>query len=73
MIPGTSIKVQGFHTSLAIAVYIAICAVISLIAVSTVRERSKQDISAEYDEQPSEQMVGAGQGPRQQPSGAPGA
>ena len=73
VIPGTSIKVQGFHTSLAIAVYIAICAVISLIAVSTVRERSKQDISAEYDEQPSEQMVGAGQGPRQQPSGAPGA
>ena len=51
-IPGTSIKVTGYHTSVAIAVYIAICAVISLIAVATVRERSKQDISVEYDEMP---------------------
>jgi MFS family permease len=61
VIPGTSIKVTGYHTSVAIAVYIAICAVISLIAVATVRERYKQDISAEYDEQP----VGA------MPAGAP--
>src|SRR5438132_8485642 len=73
VIPGTSIKVTGYHTSLAIAVYIAICAVISLLAVSTVRERSKQDISAGYDQQPSAQMSGRRSGPRQQPSGAPGA
>src|SRR5438094_8694220 len=68
VIPGTSIKVQGFHTSLAIAVYIAICAVISLIAVATVKERSKQDISAEYDEQPAAELVGAGQRPMTQPT-----
>ncbi|HET9847081.1 MAG TPA: MFS transporter [Candidatus Dormibacteraeota bacterium] len=67
VIPGTKgifgaggIKVTGYHTSVAIAVYIAICAVISLIAVATVKERSKQDISAEYDEVPAAAMpVGA--------------
>ncbi len=53
------VKVGGYKTSLAIAVYILVCAVISLIAVSTVRDRSKQDISAEYDEQPSVARVGA--------------
>jgi len=68
VIPGTSIKVTGYHTSVAIAVYIAICAVISFIAVSTVRERSKQDISAEYDEQPAAETVGAGLRPTQQPT-----
>jgi MFS family permease len=57
VIPATSIKVQGYHSSVAIAVYIAICAVISLIAVATVKERSKQDISVEYDEQPAAQPV----------------
>jgi len=57
VIPGTSIKVTGYHTSVAIAVYIAICAVISLIAVATVKERSKQDISLEYDEQPAAQPI----------------
>ena len=69
VIPGTSIKVTGYHTSLAIAWYIAICAVISLIAVATVKERSKQDISAEYDEQPSAaEPVTAGMRPTQQPT-----
>jgi len=62
-----------FKNGIAIAWYIFGCAVISFIAASMVRDRSKQDISVEYDEQPSEQMVGVGQGPRQQPSGAPGA
>jgi MFS family permease len=47
------VKVGGYKTSLAIAWYILACAVISLIAVAAVRDRSKQDISAEYDEQPS--------------------
>src|SRR2546421_2261215 len=68
VIPGTSIKVTGYHTSVAIAVYIAICAVISLIAVATVKEWSKQDISLEYDEQPAAGMVGAGQRPMTQPT-----
>jgi len=53
------VKFGGYKTSLAIAVYIAICAVISLIATAMVKERSKQDISVEYDEQPSVQRVGA--------------
>jgi len=42
--------------------------VISLIAVATVKERSKQDISLEYDEQPAAEMVGAGQRPMTQPT-----
>lgn len=70
VIPGTSIKVTGYHTSLAIAWYILICAVISLIAVATVKERSKQDISLEYDEQPAAQPVGAGQRQVPQPTQA---
>jgi MFS family permease len=60
VIPATSIKVQGYHSSVAIAVYIAICAVISLIAVATVKERSKQDISVEYDEERAVQPVSVG-------------
>ena len=51
-------KFAGFHSSLAIAWYIAGCAVISLIATSLVKERSKQDISVEYDEEPAAQPVG---------------
>jgi MFS family permease len=62
-IPATSIKVTGFHSSVAIAWYIAICAVISLIAVATVKERSKQDISVEYDEPAAVQAVGVGTRP----------
>jgi len=52
-------KFAGFHSSLAIAWYIAGCAVISLIATSLVKERSKQDISVEYDEQPALATAGA--------------
>jgi hypothetical protein len=44
--------------------------VISFIAVATVKERSKQDTSVEYDEQPAAELVGAGQRPVQQPSRA---
>jgi len=60
--------IGAYKTSLAIAFYILVCAVISFIAVATVKERSKQDISVEYDDQPAAEMVGAGR-PMQQPSG----
>ena len=46
------VKVGGYKTSLAIAAYILVCAVISLIATATVRDRTRTDISAEYDERP---------------------
>ncbi len=48
-----------FKSGTAIAAYILVCAVISLIATAMVKERSKQDISVEYDEQPSIPRVGA--------------
>jgi MFS family permease len=44
--------IGAYKTSLAIAIYIAVCAVISLIATATVRDRTRMDISREYDEQP---------------------
>jgi MFS family permease len=44
--------IGAYKNSIAIAIYIAVCAVISLVAVATVRERSRQDISVEYDEMP---------------------
>jgi hypothetical protein len=62
-------KFAGFHSSLAIAWYIAVCAVISLIATAMVKERSKQNISVEYDEQPAP-VAGVGQRPLPQPSRA---
>ena len=62
--------IGAYKTSTAIAIYILVCAVISFIAVSTVKERSKQDISVEYDDQPAAEMVGAGQRPMQQPTQA---
>jgi hypothetical protein len=62
--------IGAYKTSLAIAFYILVCAVISFIAVSTVKDRSKQDISVEYDEQPAAQPVGVGQRPTAQPSEA---
>src|SRR5438270_2830931 len=61
--------IGAYKTSLAIAFYILVCAVISFIAVATVKERSKQDISVEYDEQPAAEMVGAGR-PTPQPTQA---
>ena len=62
--------IGAYKTSLAIAFYILVCAVISFIAVSTVKERSKQDISIEYDDQPAAEMVGAGQRQAPQPTQA---
>ncbi len=38
-----------YHTGYAIAIYIAACAVISLIAASQMRDYTNQDIGAEYD------------------------
>jgi MFS family permease len=61
--------IGAYKTSTAIAIYILVCAVISVIAVATVKERSKQDISVEYDEQPAAEMVGAGR-PTPQPTQA---
>jgi MFS family permease len=60
--------IGAYKTSLAIAFYILVCAVISFIAVSTVKERSKQDISVEYDDVPAE-TVAAGR-PVPQPTQA---
>ncbi|TMD44400.1 MAG: MHS family MFS transporter [Chloroflexi bacterium] len=62
--------IGAYKTSLAIAFYILVCAVISFIAVSTVKERSKQDISVEYDDHPAAEMVGAGQRQAPQPTQA---
>jgi MFS family permease len=57
--------IGAYKTSLAIALYILVCAVISFIAVSMVKDRSKQDISAEYDEQPSAGRVAVAPQPTQ--------
>jgi MFS family permease len=54
------LKVGGFKSGMAIAWYILVCAVISFIATVMVKERSKQDISIEYDEPLSAAPVGAG-------------
>ena len=62
--------IGAYKTSLAIAFYILVCAVISFIAVSTVKDRSKQDISVEYDDHPAAEMVGAGQRQAPQPTQA---
>jgi len=53
------VHVGGYKTSFAIAIYILVTAVISFIATAMVKERSKQDISLEYDEQPGPAPVGA--------------
>jgi MFS family permease len=58
-------KVGGYKTSLAIAGYIFACAVISFIAASMVQDRSKRDISVEYDEQPSVERVAVAPQPSQ--------
>ena len=63
------VNVGGYKTSLAIAFYILFCAVVSLIATLMVRDRSKQDISVEYDEQPAAETAGTGR-PAQQPTRA---
>src|SRR5438132_3188271 len=53
------VHVGGYKPSFAIAIYILVTAVISFIATAMVKERSKQDISVEYDEQPGPAPVGA--------------
>ena len=53
------VHVGGYKTSFAIAIYILVTAVISFIATAMVKERSKQDISVEYDEQPGPAPAGA--------------
>jgi MFS family permease len=57
--------IGAYKTSLAIALYILVCAVISFIAVSMVKDRSKQDISAEYDDQPAAARVAVAPQPTQ--------
>jgi MFS family permease len=57
-----------FKSGIAIAWYILGCAVISFIATAMVRERSKQDISVEYDESPA--VVPAAAGTRISPTQA---
>ena len=59
------LRIGAYKTSLAIALYILVCAVISFIAVSMVKDRSKQDISAEYDEQPAVARVAVAPQPTQ--------
>jgi hypothetical protein len=39
----------AFHTGYAVAVYIALCAVISLISTALMPDYTGRDISAEYD------------------------
>ncbi len=41
---------QAYHTSLAIALYMMATAVVSFFAAALLRERSRQDLSREYDE-----------------------
>jgi MFS family permease len=49
----------AFKSGIAIAWYILACAVISFIAAATVRDRTRQDISVEYDERPALTPVGS--------------
>src|SRR5947209_1735334 len=61
------VHVGGYKTSFAIAIYILVTAVISFIATAMVKERSKQDISVEYDGLPAAaQPIAAGLRPTQQ-------
>ena len=43
---------QTFHGPLPVAIYLAVCALISLLAALATRDRSRQDMSVEYDEAP---------------------
>src|SRR5215471_17558425 len=43
---------QAFGGPLPLAIYLAVCALISLLAAILMRDRSRQDMSAEYDETP---------------------
>jgi hypothetical protein len=41
--------IAAYHTGYAIAVYLAICAVISLISTALMPDYTGKDVSAEYD------------------------
>jgi MFS family permease len=41
---------NAFHTSLAIAIYLALCAVVSVLATLGLRDNRSRDITREYDE-----------------------
>lgn len=43
---------HGFGASWPVAVYVGICALVSLLAALGLRDRSRQDMSVEYDEAP---------------------
>ena len=38
-----------FHTGYAVAAYLALCAVVSLLALAFMPDRTSKDISAEYE------------------------
>ena len=40
----------AYHTSYAIAIYLALCAVISLISTAYMPDYTSKDVSAEYDD-----------------------
>jgi hypothetical protein len=42
---------QAFHSSVAIAIYLAICAIISTLATLGLRDNRARDITVEYDEE----------------------
>jgi hypothetical protein len=39
----------AYHTGYAVAVYLAICAVISLVSTAMMPDYTSKDVSAEYD------------------------
>ena len=41
---------QRFHSATPVAVYVIGCCLVSLVAGALLRERSRQDLSVEYDE-----------------------
>jgi MFS family permease len=51
---------QRFHSSMPIAFYLAATCLISLIAATWLRDRSRQDLAVEYDESSSLPLAGAG-------------
>jgi hypothetical protein len=46
------IPLAAFHTSLAIAIYLALCAVVSVLATLGLSDNRGRDITREYDEEP---------------------
>jgi len=46
------VLLAAFHTSLAIAIYLALCAVVSVLATLGLRDNRGRDITREYDEAP---------------------